>query len=164
MTCPDKLKGNGTKVYIDGTLYDAPDLVNLLKGKGVDPSSFDNVRLLVCHSGEGRSNAFARLFQKEIKKPVKAFEGTVSIAHGSTEMTHRRNIVRNEIQKTYPQATQSNVNQAADILVQDKFIGKITQHVEKLHGKKILINIALPDSPAHYQRTTISYRPRHFNR
>lgn len=160
----DKLKGNGTKVYIDGTLYDAPDLVNLLKGKGVDPSSFDNVRLLVCHSGEGRSNAFARLFQKEIKKPVKAFEGTVSIAHGSTEMTHRRNIVRNEIQKTYPQATQSNVNQAADILVQDKFIGKITQHVEKLHGKKILINIAPPDSPAHYQRTTISYRPRHFNR
>lgn len=160
----DKLKGNGTKVYIDGTLYDARDLVNLLKGKGVDPSSFDNVRLLVCHSGEGRSNAFARLFQKEIKKPVKAFEGTVSIAHGSTEMTHRRNIVRNEIQKTYPQATQSNVNQAADILVQDKFIGKITQHVEKLHGKKILINIAPPNSPAHYQPTTISYRPRHFNR
>ncbi|MGY2273577.1 MULTISPECIES: hypothetical protein [Pseudomonas] len=158
----DKLKGNGTKVYIDGTLYDAPGLVNFLKGKGVDPSSFDNVRLLVCYSADGRSKAFARLFQQEIKKPVKAFEGTVSMLHGSTEMTLRRNIVRDEVKITYPHATQSNVNLAADILVQDQFIGKITPHVYTVHGEKVLKKNAPPGSLANDQYIIVNYRKRHF--
>ncbi|AUZ46656.1 hypothetical protein [Pseudomonas orientalis] len=160
----DKLSGNGTKVIVDNTLYDAPGLVKLLRSKGVDPASFDNVRLLICYSGEGRSKAFARLFQQEIKKPVKAFEGKVTMTYGSTDVSKKRDVIRGLVTQNNPTATPHLVDMATDVLLKQKFLGKITPIVSKNHGQKIMINMAGLNQPDRYIPSVIEYRPRQFMR
>jgi len=160
----DRITGDGTKIVMDNTLYDAPGLATLLRSRGVDPATFDNVRLLVCYSAEGRSRAFGRLFQREINRPVKAFEGTVSLTHGSTSVTDVRNKVRSDVLLSYPQATPADIEQATDILTEGLFNGKATPHIQKNHGQTIRVNIDAGNSAPHYEDLKISYLPRRFTR
>lgn len=160
----DRITGDGTKIIMNNTLYDAPGLARMLRNSGVNPATFDNVRLLVCYSAEGRSRAFGRLFQKEINKPVKAFEGTVSLTHGSTSVTEVRNKVRNDVLLNYPNATPAAIEQATDILTEGLFNGKATPHIQKNHGQTIKVNIAPSNSVPEYEDLKITYLPRRFNR
>ncbi|WP_048730525.1 hypothetical protein [Pseudomonas fildesensis] len=159
----DKFLGKGTQVCIDNQLYDPKGVIALLKSKGVDPSTFDNVRLLICHSAEGtRSKSFASLFQQEIKKPVKAFEGTLSMTNGSTSLTSAKNDMVNQINNIAPGTPPHKAERLAEIKMQQDFIGKVTTQVLKDHGKKILVNVAGVGEPPKHILTTINYQARQF--
>ncbi|CAM3263341.1 hypothetical protein SAMN04490207_1423 [Pseudomonas gessardii] len=75
----EQLLGKSSTILYDGAEHTAEQLHAHLLAKGIDPSQFDNVRLLVCYSGNGSENSFAAEFQRLIKKPVKAFVGTVTV-------------------------------------------------------------------------------------
>ncbi|WP_248750055.1 hypothetical protein [Pseudomonas sp. MWU15-20650] len=158
----DNLFGSGTKVCIDDKYYGAKDLIKLLRSKKVDPASFNTVRLLICHSAEGRSRSFARLFQKEIKRPVKAFEGTVSVAQNSTYITTQRNIERASAALSNKGADATTLNFIADNALKKRFVNKIITRVEKDHGAKIKINIADVDKPDVLIDGIVTYQPRWF--
>lgn len=158
----DKLTGNGTKAWVDGVLYDAPSFVRLLRNKGVDPAAFDNIRLLVCHSAEGRGKAFGQLFQREVGKPVKAFEGPVTMSHGSTVMNNIKNGFLNEGATLAPNASQEFVQRAADMQMRNTFNRSATVRVEK--GQTIQVNIAPRGTPSVFETRPNTYLPRQFNR
>lgn len=160
----DKLFASGTQVFIDKKLYSAKDLIKLLRSKGVDPASFDNVRLLVCHSAEGKSRAFGRLFQKEIGKPVKAFEGTVTLNPGSTYMTTQQNIERMNTALAYKGADAKTIDFLADRKVQKDFVNKVIPDIKKNHGATIPINIAEVNQPPVIINGVVNYQPRWFTR
>ena len=67
-----------TRILYNGKPHTPQELLDTLKAKGVDPSEYDNVRLLMCYSGNGKENSFAAEFSKLIGKPVKGYEGTLS--------------------------------------------------------------------------------------
>ncbi|MGL5999018.1 MAG: hypothetical protein ACRC1I_21340 [Pseudomonas proteolytica] len=75
----EQLSGKSSTILYDGAEHTPEQLKAHLLAKGIDPSQFDNVRLLVCYSGNGAENSFAAEFQKLIDKPVKAFVGTVTV-------------------------------------------------------------------------------------
>lgn len=66
------------RIYYDGKPHTPQELLSSLKAKGIDPGDYDNVRLLMCYSANGKENSFAAEFSKLIKKPVKGYEGTLS--------------------------------------------------------------------------------------
>jgi hypothetical protein len=158
----DKLLRQGTHVVIDQTQYSAKELVALLKSKGVDPSSYDNIRLLICHSGEGGSHSFARLLQQEIKRPVKAFEGTVTMNYGSTYMTQRRNELAIGRQDKLPGLSAEGAERWANDKLKNDLINKITPKVTKTHGVKQELNVAGLGEEPRYVTKTISYKPVYF--
>jgi hypothetical protein len=159
----DKLLSRGTQVVIDGKSYSAKELVVLLNSKGVDPSAYNNIRLLVCHSGEGGSGSFGRLLQQETQRPVKAFEGTVTVDYGSTYMTNTRNTLAKDFQANIRGITP----QAAEILANNQmkadFIKKIEPKVKKSHGSTIKINVARIGEPPRMVDSVITYKPVHFH-
>ncbi|WP_314385407.1 hypothetical protein [Pseudomonas brenneri] len=75
----EQLSGKSSTILYDGAEHTAEQLHAHLLAKGIDPSQFDNIRLLVCYSGNGAENSFAAEFQRLINKPVKAFVGTVTV-------------------------------------------------------------------------------------
>lgn len=75
----EQLSGKSSTILYDGAEHTAQQLHAHLLAKGIDPSKFDNIRLLVCYSANGSENSFAAEFQKLIDKPVKAFVGTVTV-------------------------------------------------------------------------------------
>lgn len=66
------------RIIYDGKPHTPQELLDTLKAKGIDPSEYDNVRLLMCYSGNGKNNSFAAEFSRLIGKPVKGYEGTLS--------------------------------------------------------------------------------------
>nr|WP_315414549.1 hypothetical protein [uncultured Pseudomonas sp.] len=158
----DKLLRQGTHVVINKKQYSAKELVALLKSKGVDPSSYDNIRLLICHSGEGGSHSFARLLQQEIKRPVKAFEGTVTMNYGSTYMTQRRNELAIGRQDKLPGLSAEGAERWANDKLKKDLINKITPEVNKAHGEKQLVNVAPLGKEPSYAFKTIFYKPVYF--
>ncbi|AZE83755.1 hypothetical protein C4J98_2342 [Pseudomonas orientalis] len=160
----DNFFGSGTKVLIDNKLYSAKDLIKLLRTRGVDPASFDSIRLLVCHSAEGKSRAFGRLFQKEIGKPVKAFEGTVTVDPGSTFVTTKRNLERKNFALSNTGADAKTLDFLADNEIKKKFVNKITVGVKKNHGATIKVNIAEVNQPPVIVNGVVNYQPRWFTR
>lgn len=158
----DKLLRNGSEVMVDGKQYNASELVDLLKSKGVDPSTFDNVRLLVCHSAEGKGHSFAARFQQIIKRPVKAFEGKVAIHNGSTSVTQTQARLASKLKSDYPGLTEVAAEQLAYLQLRRDFVNKVTQVVEKKHGNVILMNMAGLGQPPQNVLQKITYKPRHF--
>ncbi|KAF2411375.1 hypothetical protein SAMN04490179_3257 [Pseudomonas antarctica] len=158
----DKLLRDGSQVMVDGQQYNAKQLVELLKSKGVDPSSFDNVRLLVCHSAEGKGHSFAARFQKEINRPVKAFEGTVAIHNNSTSITQTRSRLTNDFKIDNPGLSEITAQVLADNKLKRDFENKVTQFVEKKHGNVILMNTAGLGQPPKNVLQKIVYKPRYF--
>lgn len=159
----DKLLLNSSEVVVDGKPYNAKALATLLRSKGVDPSKYDNVRLLVCHSAEGKSSSFASHFQKEINRPVKAFEGTVAVDLGSTAVTNRRLKLTGDFQAKYPKLTPIRAQQLADTQLQREFVNKVTVKVEKRHGNLIFMNAAGVGQPPRSVLRKVTYKPRYFS-
>lgn len=159
-----RITGDGTKVFVGEQLYDAPGLATLLRGRGVDFTTVDNVRLLVCHSAEGRSRAFGRLFQREINKPVKAFEGPVTMTYGSTSVSNVRDQVRLDLLQNHPTLTPAALEQLTDVVTRRRYNGITTPVIEKIHGQMIRVNIAPRGEPAIYKDVRNSYLPRQFTR
>lgn len=159
----DKVLARGTEIVIDNKPYSAKELLSLLRSKGVNPSNYNNIRLLVCYSGEGGSRSFGRLLQRELRRPVKAFEGEVTMDYGSTTMTNKRNTVMQAARSAYPNARNSLIEQTADDILRDRFVGKITPQIQKNHGSTMSINVAEVGQPAHYVDRVITYKPVHFH-
>lgn len=63
------------KAAYNGTLNTPQELLASLTSKGVDPRSFDKIRLLSCNSAAGGNNSFAAEFQKLVERPVKGYDG-----------------------------------------------------------------------------------------
>lgn len=66
------------RIVYEGKPHTAQELLDTLKAKGINPSDYDNVRLLMCFSGNGKGSSFAAEFSRLIAKPVKGYEGTLS--------------------------------------------------------------------------------------
>lgn len=155
----DRLLREPAVIAVDGVGYDAKGLVTLLKSKEVDPSKFDNVRLLICHSADGKGRSFASGFQKEINRPVEAFEGRVTLnAHGSTAITQRRMDLVREFEERYPQDAQV----LADIKLKKELVNKVTVEVEKRHGNVIVMNTTKLGGVPKEARRKVVYKPRLF--
>jgi len=157
----DKVLRRSNHVFVDGKPHSAQELVTLLNSKGINPSQYDNIKLIVCHAGEGGSHSFARLFQNEVQRPVKAFEGTVSMNFGPTKMTEKLNKYKADFENRYiaPQIAKKLANDK----IQKEFINKIKLKIEKDHGKTIKINVADLDELPRLEKSTITYKPVHFH-
>jgi RHS repeat-associated protein len=78
--------GSGKGVMLDSQRAVGPSgLLKLAEEQGVNVKSYSNVRLVICYSG-GRvgvyssdaDSTFGAIFSKLVKRPVKAFKGTVT--------------------------------------------------------------------------------------
>ncbi|ONH50004.1 hypothetical protein SAMN04490182_2225 [Pseudomonas cedrina] len=82
----DVLLGDRHTVLLNDVEYSPEQVLNKIRAKQIDPSRYDNVRLLICYAGRG-NEPFAKEFQRLIQRPVHAFAGTVTATHGSTPMS-----------------------------------------------------------------------------
>lgn len=82
----ERALGRNSSVILNNAEHSASDVLALLKGKGIDPSSYENIRLLVCYSGNGGGSSFAAQFAQLTQRPVKAFMGPVTMNYGSSSM------------------------------------------------------------------------------
>lgn len=133
---------NAATIIINNKEYSPADLVKALKLKGYDPSKFDNTRLLICHSAEGGSKSFGRLMQKEIKRPVKAFEGTVTADFNPTLVESKRTAYINDLKNKAPEVTDAYASSHAEQKIQNDFIEKFKPQINKKHGSFTDVNIA----------------------
>ncbi|WP_125828526.1 hypothetical protein [Pseudomonas weihenstephanensis] len=161
----DRFLGEGTKVWVDGKPYGVNSFIQLLKSKGVDPATFDNVRLLICHAGEGyKGFSFADRFQKAIRKPVKAFKGPVALDWGSTRVTeYKNNLIKSHL-NAHPGNSLQTAESAAEKSLQQQFASLLDPEVKKDHGRIISFKVSALGEPARYEDRAINYRPRYFNR
>ncbi|WP_073522378.1 hypothetical protein [Pseudomonas fluorescens] len=153
---------NGTRVVVDGVAYDAEGLFNLLKGKGVNPTHYDNVRLLVCHGADGVSTSFAHEFQKIVDRPVKAFEGPVTLNYGASPVTDDRNRLAAKVNQRYPALKPDEAKSMANFLIRQEAATGAPHEVFKNHGQRIVIDTTpVGGSPSSHD-VIVNYRPRHF--
>ncbi|MBX8554625.1 hypothetical protein K5D43_09030 [Pseudomonas cichorii] len=82
----EKLLNSSSSVILNNAEHSAADVLRMLNDKGVDPTLYDNIRLLVCFSGNGGSNSFAAQFRSLVNRPTKGFIGPVTMTRGSTSM------------------------------------------------------------------------------
>ncbi|MGF6093996.1 hypothetical protein [Pseudomonas sp. 18175] len=153
----------GTQVVVEGVAYDAAGLVALLKSKGVNPTHYDNVRLLVCYGADGISTSFAHEFQKLIDRPVKAFEGPVTMNYGATPLAIHRNEVEKVFGQQFPSLTQQELTLKTDLHIRERVKNNAPHEVDKAHGKQIIIDTTSLNGPPSTEVHTINYLPRHFS-
>lgn len=161
----DKALGRPSRAVIDGKEYTAPEFVKYLKAKGVDPADpkFDSVRLLICYSADGGESSFGREFQKAVGKPVKAFEGTVTVNYGSTNLDQIRQQLIQQIKQSFPQLSDQDVETIATGKMQGLFTQKV-QRVEKADGSYIQISMTSQNGVPKVVMQRISYKPVVFTR
>ncbi|UII68984.1 hypothetical protein LVW35_14875 [Pseudomonas sp. HN11] len=161
----DKVLGRPSKAIINNKEYTALEFVNYLKAKGVDPADpkFDSVRLLICYSADGGENSFAREFQQAVGKPVKAYEGTVTVTHGSTNLENVRQMLIKEIKGVLPNLSDQDVDTIATQKTQGLFKQKV-QRVEKADGTYIQLKRSNQNGVPEVVMQKISYRPVVFSR
>lgn len=152
----------GTQVVVEGVAYDAQGLLALLKSKGVNPMHYDNVRLLVCYGADGIGTSFAHEFQKLIQRPVKAFEGPVSMNYGATPLTAHRNEVENAFRQRFPTLTPEKLKMITDTHVRQRVTVNAPHEVDKAHGKRIILDTTPLNGAPSSTVSTINYVPRHF--
>ncbi|WP_131811514.1 MULTISPECIES: hypothetical protein [unclassified Pseudomonas] len=162
----DRFLGEGTKVWVDGKPHGVDSFIQLLKSKGVDPASFDNVRLLICHAGEGyKGFAFADRFQKVIRKPVKAFEGPVALKYGSTHITEEKNRLVKEYLHSHPYNSLEKAESEAEKTLKKSFVSNfVYPGVDKRNGDIVSMEVATLGQPSRSENRVVTYLPRHFNR
>lgn len=159
---PGTFFGEDSKVVIDGKGYSPKKLIALLKSKGIDPETYDSVRLIVCHSGEGRGSSFAAKFQKEINKPVKAFEGGVFTNFGSTTLKNYRDKYVTQIMASNPKITRQEAERIAEAKLQADHNDYSVTKINKNDGQPTTINSAPPGEPPKYEDSTVEYKPVYF--
>ena len=153
----------GTKVMVDGAAYDAAGLLALLKSKGVNPMHYDNVRLLVCYGADGIGTSFANEFQKLIQRPVKGFEGTVTMNFSATTLAEHRDEVEKVFRQRFPKLASEKIKLMVDMNVRQHMASNTAHEVYKAHGKQIIIDTAPSNGPPSSQVYDINYLPRHFS-
>jgi hypothetical protein len=79
-------------------------LHSMILDQGTDLTSFDNIRTLVCYSGEGGANSFAAKFSRLTNKPVKGYIGTVA-TNTSSALVESKFV---ESAKKYPNASMND--------------------------------------------------------
>ncbi|MGY2402678.1 hypothetical protein [Pseudomonas sp. SDO5271_S396] len=162
---PDPTNGylnKGTFLYADNKPHDAKSLIDLLKSKGIDPANYDNVRLCACYSANGGSASFAQQFQKEINRPVKAFEGMIIANAGPEELNVLRERFGENIKKFHPNLPPDQAELMADMRYSQFHARKTTHILEKNNGDKMRIKVQLPDGSVSTKEATVNYKPRHF--
>ncbi|MBI6855252.1 hypothetical protein YA0002_21065 [Pseudomonas cichorii] len=82
----EKLLNSSSSVILNNAEHSAADVLRMLNDKGVDPTLYDNIRLLVCFSGNGGASSFAAQFRSLVNRPTKGFIGPVTMTRGSTSM------------------------------------------------------------------------------
>lgn len=85
------------KIVYDGKAHTPQELLDTLKAKGINPSDYDNVRLLMCYSGNGENTSFAAEFSRLIGKPVKGYEGTLSAYMAPEKINELKGVARHHI-------------------------------------------------------------------
>lgn len=153
---------NNADIEISGKAYSAEQLVALLKSKGVDPQDFDSVRLMICHSAEGGSRSFGSRMQKVIKKPVKAFEGTVTTNFDPATITHSRDQGVAALKKQIPGIPDDYAQMLAADFLRARYVDKLKPKLYKNNGEIVEINIApLGDAPK-LIKAPVTYLPKKF--
>ncbi|MFL1415129.1 hypothetical protein ACI77M_02590 [Pseudomonas fildesensis] len=69
-----------TYVKYDGELNTPQELLDTLHLQGVKPEKYEKIRLISCSSGDDGTESFAAEFQRLINRPVKGYEGTVTVS------------------------------------------------------------------------------------
>lgn len=82
----EKLLNSSSSVILNNAEHTAADVLRMLNNKGVDPALYDNIRLLICYSGNGGASSFAAQFRSLVNTPTKGFIGPVTMNWGSTPM------------------------------------------------------------------------------
>lgn len=83
------------------------DLAVMMSRSNVNLSRYSNIRMIVCHSGEGGNASFAAQFAKITGKPVKGYIGRVSTnwevdMFSSTFKGRPIDIIRQEFARSAP--------------------------------------------------------------
>ncbi|WP_146118137.1 hypothetical protein ABVN22_18545 [Pseudomonas poae] len=95
------------KMFYNGKSHTPDELLSFLREAGVDPQSFNNVRLLMCHSANGSVNSFGSQFGKLINRDVKAFQGPV-----------RAHVVPEDVDKLKVDLNTAHPQSSADVITQ----------------------------------------------
>ncbi|WP_434677886.1 RHS repeat-associated core domain-containing protein [Pseudomonas sp. R1-18] len=82
----EKLLNNSSSVILNNAEHSAADVLRMLNDQNVDPTLYDNIRLLICFSGNGGASSFAAQFKNLVHRPTKGFIGPVTMNYGSTPM------------------------------------------------------------------------------
>lgn len=153
---------NNADIEISGKAYSAEQLVALLKLKGVDPQKFDSVRLMICHSAEGGSKSFGGQLQKAIKKPVKAFEGTVTTNFDPTTITHLRDNGLLILKQKFPGITDAYAQMLSEDFLRSGYVDKLKPKLFKKNGELVEINVAPPGAAPKLVKAPVVYKPKKF--
>ncbi|AUG07872.1 hypothetical protein [Pseudomonas sp. S09G 359] len=161
----DRLQKKPALVEVDDKHYTAKELVAHLRSKGIDPadSRYSNIRLLICYSADGADNSFAKEFQKEVGKTVKAYEGTVTLKFGSTSMEKIRDYLETQVRGEFPSLAENEIHLLVDSRIQNMYSGQKVQHIEKNNGTQIQINVAAQGKTPVFETLKIEYKPVHFS-
>ena len=80
--------------------------------------------------------------QKEIKRPVKAFEGTVTADFNPTFVESKRTAYIDALKNKAPEVTDAYASSHAEQKIQHEFIEKFKPQINKKHGTFTDVNIA----------------------
>jgi len=85
------------RIVYNGKPHTPQELLDALRAKGINPSDYDNVRLLMCYSGNGENASFAAEFSRLIGKPVKGYEGTLSAYMSPEKINGLKGVAKHHI-------------------------------------------------------------------
>lgn len=117
-------------MQINGELMSPHEVLDYLKACGVKIEHYDEVRLTVCDSATGGEQSFAARLARQIKKPVKGYEGSMYV-DPSLQSIHLDNFVNRAARRDYLERTFLGSPRK----VQNKYveIGQMDDGVMKYH-------------------------------
>lgn len=115
---------------INGELMSPNEMLDYLKACGVKIDHYDEIRLTVCDSATGGEQSFAARLARQIKKPVKGYEGSMYV-DPNLESIHLDNFVNRAARRDYLERTFLDTPRK----VQNKYveIGRLDDGVMKYH-------------------------------
>jgi hypothetical protein len=124
-----KIFNLGTEISgASGKAYTPEKFMELLKKHNIDPSKYDSIRFITCHSGEAGTHSFAAKFGQITKKPVAAFEGQVFVKANDLERPIKDSIKITKIQN--PGLDEDGVKLLAKQKLQSDFENKIDRIIK----------------------------------
>ena len=159
----DVRKGVPSRVIVGDKAYTATEFVAYLRTQGIDPadSRYGNVRLLICYAAEGGEHSFAREFQRAVGKPIKAFEGTVTMSHGATNLEYVRATLEVDLRAQHPGLDQAGIDLLVASKIETLFKGKPV-YVNKADGTLVQIQSAPQGAQIGEHLLRVEYKPAHF--
>lgn len=155
-----KIFNLGTEISgASGKAYTPEKFMELLKKHNIDPSKYDSIRFITCHSGEAGTHSFAAKFGQITKKPVAAFEGQVFVKANDLERPIQDSINITKIQN--PGLDEDGVKLLAKQKLQSDFENKIDRII-KLDTENGRVNNYYTQSllgKTKSKQQVINYRP-----